>query len=193
MSDRLTPEAVEPRLRGRFGRPYRYVETCPSTQHLVGPGDPEGTLAVAEEQTEGRGRLGRRWLAPHGTSLLCSILLRPRVPPPRLPELSLVAGAACADAIRSVARLATTIKFPNDVLVHGRKVAGILAEAKADHVVLGIGINVNVPRDELPADVATPATSILAESGRRLGRAELLVVLLAKLEERYDAWAEAGG
>ena len=191
MSDRLTPEAVEPRLRGRFGRPYRYVETCPSTQRLVRPSDPEGTLAVAEEQTEGRGRLGRRWLAPRGTSLLCSLLLRPRVPPARLPELSLVAGAACADAIGSVAALATTIKFPNDVLVRGQKVAGILAEAKGGHVVLGIGINVNVPHGELPADVATPATSILAETGRRLDRADLLVVLLERLEERYDAWAEA--
>ena len=193
MSDRLTPEAVVPRLRGRFGRPYRYVEVCPSTQRLLRPDDPEGAVAVAEEQTEGRGRLGRRWLAPPGTSLLCSLLLRPRVPAPRLPELSLVAGAACAGAISTVGALTPAVKFPNDVLVEGRKVAGILAEAKAGHVVLGIGVNANVASDELPADVATPATSLLVETGRLVDRAELLVVVLEELETRYDAWVGRAG
>ena len=191
MSDRLTPEAVEPRLRGRFGRPYRYVERCSSTQRLLGAGDPEGAVVVAEEQTEGRGRLGRRWIAPAATSILCSVLLRPAVPSARLPELSLVAGEACAAAIRSVTALAPTIKFPNDVLLNGSKVAGILAEAKEGHVVLGIGINVNVPADELPKGTATAATSLLVEIGRPVDRAVLLVSLLAELERRYDDWAAA--
>ena len=94
----LTAEAVVPRLRGRLGRPYRFVERTTSTQRLLGEDDPEGAVAVADEQTEGRGRLGRQWLAPAGTSLLVSVLLRPTVEPAHLPELSLVAGRACAEA-----------------------------------------------------------------------------------------------
>ena len=188
MSDRLTPEAVEARLRGRFGRPYRYVERCASTQQLLTGGDAEGTVAVTDVQTEGRGRLGRRWLAAPGTSVLCSLLLRPPVPAARLPELSLVAGEACAAAIRDVAGVEPTIKFPNDVLVGGRKVAGILAEAKDGYVVLGIGINVNVSADELPKETATAATSLLIEAGRFVERGGLLVALLAELERRYDDW-----
>src|SRR5207248_1487259 len=83
----LAPEAVTPLLRGRFGRPYRHVERCPSTQRLLGPEDEEGTVVVAEEQTEGRGRLGRTWHAPAGTSVLFSVALRPAVEPARLPAL----------------------------------------------------------------------------------------------------------
>ena len=94
-----------PRLRGRFGRPYVYAEVCPSTQRLLGPEHSEGAVAVAEEQTEGRGRLGRRWVSPPGVSVLCSILLEPPVETHRLPELSLVAGEACAEAISTVTGL----------------------------------------------------------------------------------------
>src|ERR687887_2430043 len=92
----LTPEDVVPRLRGRLGRPYRFVERTASTQRLLGEDDPEGAVVVVDEQTEGRGRLGRQWLAPAGTSLLFSVLLRPDVDPARLPQLSLVAGRARA-------------------------------------------------------------------------------------------------
>ena len=98
MAGSLRPEDVVPRLRGRLGREYRFVERCASTQRLLGEDDPEGAVVAADEQTEGRGRLGRRWLAPAGTSLLVSALLRPDVEPARLPELSLVAGRACAEA-----------------------------------------------------------------------------------------------
>ena len=98
MTGSLRPEDVVPRLRGRLGREYRFVERCTSTQRLLGEDDPEGTVVVADEQTEGRGRLGRQWLAPAGTSLLFSVLLRPDVEAARLPELSLVAGRACAEA-----------------------------------------------------------------------------------------------
>src|SRR5947209_20341656 len=127
-------------LRGRLGRPYRFVARTASTQRLLGDDDPEGAVAVADEQTEGRGRLGRKWLAPAGASLLVSVLLRPDVEPARLPELSLVAGRACAEAITDVAGLETEVKFPNDVLVQGRKVAGILAEASEGRVALGAGV-----------------------------------------------------
>ena len=180
-----------PLLRGDFGREYRYVESCPSTQRLLGPDDAEGTVAVAEEQTEGRGRLGRRWHAPAGTSILCSILLRPAAPPERLPELTLVAARACADAVTRQTGLAATVKEPNDVLIGGRKAAGILGEAKEGYVVLGIGINVNVAASELPRRVEIPATSLLEESGGRVPRAPLLAVLLERLEYGYRAWVQS--
>jgi BirA family biotin operon repressor/biotin-[acetyl-CoA-carboxylase] ligase len=191
MSDSLAPDAVLPLLRGRFGREYRYVDRCPSTQRLVGAGDTEGTAAVADEQTEGRGRLGRRWHAPAGTSILCSILLRPAVSPERLPQLTLVGARACADAIQTMTRLEPTVKEPNDVLISGRKVAGILGETRDGHVVLGIGINVNVPASDLPESPAIPATSLLEETGKTMPRAPLLAELLARLEWRYDAWVQS--
>jgi len=179
-------------LRGRLGRPYRFVERTASTQRLLGRDDPEGAVAVADEQTEGRGRLGRQWHAAARTSLLVSVLLRPDAAPARLPELSLVAGRACAEAIAETAGLETEVKFPNDVLVRGRKVAGILAEASEGRVVLGIGVNVSQRAGQLPEQPRSPATSLLLESGREVDRAELLVALLDRLERRYDEWLGAG-
>ena len=193
MNGSLSAELVVPRLRGRFGRPYLYVESCPSTQRLLGPEHPEGAVAVADEQTEGRGRLGRHWLSPPGVSVLCSILLEPAVETQHLPELSLVAGEACAEAIAAVTGLEPEIKLPNDVLLGGRKAAGILAEARDGRVVLGIGVNVNVPLDDLPAEVNRPATSLLVETGAEVNRAELLVELLVVLERRYDEWVALTG
>jgi BirA family transcriptional regulator, biotin operon repressor / biotin---[acetyl-CoA-carboxylase] ligase len=191
MSDSLVPEAVLPLLQGQFGREYRYVARCPSTQRLVGAGDAEGTTAIADEQTEGRGRLGRRWYAPAGTSILCSVLLRPAVSPERLPELTLIAARACADAIQTVTGLEPTVKEPNDVLISGRKVAGILGEARDAYVVLGMGINVNVPAADLPERPALPATSLLEETGKAIPRAPLLAELLARLERSYEAWLQS--
>jgi BirA family biotin operon repressor/biotin-[acetyl-CoA-carboxylase] ligase len=188
VSDSLSPEAVLPRLRGRFGRPYTYVESTPSTQLLLDAEAPEGALAAAGEQTAGRGRLGRSWLAPAGTSLLCSLQLRPDVPPERLPELTVVASRAVADAIGLLTGLEPELKFPNDVLIDGRKVAGVLAEAREGRVVLGIGVNVNLSAEQLPQEVDRPATSLLVETGSEHGRAELLAEVLDRLEARYDAW-----
>lgn len=193
MASSLLPESVVPRLRGRFGRPYLYAEVTPSTQRLLEDEHSEGAVALTEEQTEGRGRLGRRWLSPRGVSLLFSVLLEPAVETPRLPELSLVAGEACAGAIEAVAGVTPEIKLPNDILLSGRKVAGILAEARERRVVLGIGINVNVPESDLPTDVDLPATSLLVETGREVDRAELLVELLERLERAYDDWVAATG
>lgn len=189
MGDTPTREAVVPRLRGRFGRDYLYVPSTPSTQRLLAPDAPEGTVVVADEQTEGRGRLGRRWEAPPGTSVLCSVQLRPKVDASRFPELTFLGAKACAEAIRSVTGLDPTLKNPNDVLIDGRKVAGVLGESDAQRVVLGIGINANVPPEELPREVRIPATSLLVEAGAPVDRIELLVKLLAALERRYDAWA----
>jgi BirA family biotin operon repressor/biotin-[acetyl-CoA-carboxylase] ligase len=188
MGDTPTREAVVPRLRGHFGHEYLYVASTLSTQRMLAPDAPEGTVAVADEQTEGRGRLGRRWEAPAGTSVLCSVQLRPKVNASRFPELTVLGAEACADAIRSVTELEPALKDPNDVLIGGRKVAGILGECDPERVVLGIGINVNVTADELPREVRIPATSLLIEAGAPVDRIELVVELLAALERRYDAW-----
>jgi BirA family transcriptional regulator, biotin operon repressor / biotin---[acetyl-CoA-carboxylase] ligase len=189
----LLPESVTPRLRGRFGHPYLYVETCPSTQRLLGEEHSEGAVALTEEQTEGRGRLGRRWLSPPGVSLLFSILLEPSVETARLPELSLVAGQACAAAIAAVSGAKPEVELPNDILISGRKVAGILAEAREGRVVLGIGLNVNVPKEDLPTEVDRPATSLVVETGHEVDRAELLLELLERLELAYDEWVRTRG
>jgi BirA family transcriptional regulator, biotin operon repressor / biotin---[acetyl-CoA-carboxylase] ligase len=190
VGDSPTREAVVPRLRGRFGHHYTYAERCPSTQRLLPPEAPEGAVAVADEQTEGRGRLGRRWEAAPGTSILCSVQLRPPVQPSRFPELTVVGAEACADAIAVLTGLAPTLKRPNDILIEGRKVAGILGEATEPRIVLGIGINVNVAEDQLPSDVSIPATSLLVETGAPVDRVELLVELLEALERHYDAWLD---
>ncbi len=187
MSD-LDPEAVLPLLRGRLGRPYRFVESCPSTQRLLPDDDPEGATAVADYQSAGRGRLGRIWLAPPGRAILCSVLLRPTVAIARWPELSLVAGEAVAAALREETGLAAELSHPNDVLVGGRKLVGVLPEASAGRVVLGIGVNVNQTTDELPPDAAKPPTSLRVELGRELERAPLLAAILLELERRYDEW-----
>jgi BirA family biotin operon repressor/biotin-[acetyl-CoA-carboxylase] ligase len=188
VADSLAPEFVKSLLTGRFGEVYRYEEVCPSTQRLLADDDPEGAIAVTEEQTEGRGRLGRVWHAPMRTSVLVSIVLRPPVESPRLPELSLVAGGAVAEAIADVTGLQPAIKYPNDVLVGGRKVAGILAESSEGRVVLGIGVNVNQRQEQLPADAQTEPTSLRVETGDQVERAELLAAILRRLERAYTAW-----
>jgi BirA family biotin operon repressor/biotin-[acetyl-CoA-carboxylase] ligase len=191
MPDSLAPEAVVQRLRGSFGHPYRFVESTPSTQLLLDAAAPEGAVVVADEQTAGRGRLGRRWLAPAGTSLLCSVQLRPSVNPSRLPELTGVAARACAQAIEDVAGVLPEVKFPNDLLLGGRKLAGVLAEAREGRVVAGIGVNVNIHASDLPADVGKPATSLLLETGHEVDRSALLVALLDRLEAGYREWLTA--
>lgn len=193
MPSSLTPETVIPSLRGRFGDPYLYVEVCPSTQKLLGDEHSEGAVALTEEQTEGRGRLGRTWLSPPGVSLLFSLLLEPPVETARLPELTLLAGQAAAEAVAQVTGLSPEIKLPNDILVAGKKTAGILAEARDGRVVLGIGINVNVSAADLPQGIDPPATSLLLETGGEVDRAELLVELLERLERAYDRWIAATG
>jgi BirA family transcriptional regulator, biotin operon repressor / biotin---[acetyl-CoA-carboxylase] ligase len=188
VADSLAHRAVQPLLAGRFGHVYRYEELCTSTQRLLHDDDPEGAVAVAEEQTEGRGRLGRTWHAPARTSVLVSVLLRPGIEPSRLPELSLVAGGAVAEAIVDVTGIDPAIKFPNDVLVGGRKVAGILAESSEGRVVLGVGVNANQTADELPGDSQTQPTSLRVELGEPVDRAALLAAILLRLERAYDRW-----
>jgi BirA family biotin operon repressor/biotin-[acetyl-CoA-carboxylase] ligase len=188
VSDSLAPDALKPLLRGRFGHVYRYAESTDSTQRMLAEDESEGAIAVAEAQTEGRGRLGRAWEAPPGTSVLVSVLLLPAVEAPRLPELSLVAGGAVAQAIADVTGLEPAIKFPNDILVRSRKVAGILAESSEGRVVLGIGVNVNQTLEQLPTGAKTEPTSLRLELGGPVSRARLLAAILQQLERAYDAW-----
>jgi BirA family biotin operon repressor/biotin-[acetyl-CoA-carboxylase] ligase len=191
VSESLSPERTTPLLRGRFGRPYLYRESCGTTQELLGPDLPEGAVAVAEEQRAGRGRHGRSWVAPHGTAILCSVLLRP--PPERLiSELSLVAGVAAAQAVEGTIAKPVQIKWPNDLLLDGAKVGGILAEARDGAVVVGTGLNVNQTRAQLPTDTALPAGSLREAVGKDLDRAKLLVRLLEELEHAYDGWLDVG-
>ena len=192
MSDSLAADAVKPLLRGRFGHVYRYAEVASSTQRMLADDEAEGAVAVAEEQTEGRGRLGRSWEAPAGTSVLVSVLLLPTIEAARLPELSLVAGGAVAEAIGEVTGIEPAIKFPNDVLIGGRKVAGILAESSEGRVVLGIGVNANQTREQLPAEAQTEPTSLRLELGEPVNRVQLLIALLLRLERAYDAWVATG-
>jgi BirA family transcriptional regulator, biotin operon repressor / biotin---[acetyl-CoA-carboxylase] ligase len=192
VTDSLAPGGVKPILRGRFGHVYRYAEVAPSTQRMLADDAGEGAVAVAEQQTEGRGRLGRSWEAPAGTSVLVSVLLLPAVEAARLPELSLVAGRAVGEAILEVTGIETTIKFPNDLLIGDRKVAGILAESSEGRVVLGIGVNVNQNGEQLPADAQTEPTSLRLELGEPVNRVQLLAAILLQLERAYDAWVATG-
>ena len=186
MSD-LGPDAVLQLLRGRLGRPYRFVESCESTQQLLGDDDAEGAAVATDHQTAGRGRLGRTWEDAPGRAILVSVLLRPPVPMPVWPELSLVAGEAVARAIGTLG-VTASLRHPNDVVVEGRKLAGLIAEAVPGRVVLGIGVNVNQEANELPVETAKPATSVRIELGRIVERAPLLAAILHELELGYDAW-----
>ena len=147
---------------------------------------------MAEEQTEGRGRLGRSWHAPPRSSVLMSVLLGPAMTSERLPELSLVAGGAVAQAIAEVTGLEPAIKFPNDVLLRDRKVAGILAEASEGRVVLGVGVNANQTEEELPDQTQHPPTSLRIELDAPVDRAQLLAAILLQLERAYEAWNATG-
>ncbi len=166
----LVPELVLPRLRGTFGRPYLHAVEAPTTMAMPGPEAAHGTVALAEHQTAGRGRLGRIWVDEPGSGLALSVVLRPPPPVARWPELTLVA----ADAVRGAIGPEAAIKDPNDVLVDGRKVAGILAEA-TDHVVVGIGVNIG--------EAPWPGAGAVDRD-----RLELLVEILDRLERGYDAW-----
>jgi BirA family transcriptional regulator, biotin operon repressor / biotin---[acetyl-CoA-carboxylase] ligase len=184
----LDARAVLPLLRGRLGTPYRHVESCPSTQRLLEVDDPEGTTVAADHQTDGRGRLGRTWEDAPGRAILVSVLLRPDAPMPLWPELSLVAGKAVATALRTETGVDATLRHPNDVVIAGRKLAGVLPEASRGRVVLGIGVNVNQRPEELPSETVKPATSLRIELGRELERAPLLAAILRELERGYDEW-----
>jgi BirA family transcriptional regulator, biotin operon repressor / biotin---[acetyl-CoA-carboxylase] ligase len=183
----LRPEAVVPLFRGRFGDPYIYVPSCPSTQELVRDLG-EGAVGTCELQTAGRGRMGRRWTSPWGTGVLFSLTLEPRTPADRLPPFGLVVAEAVCEATWPQAE----VRWPNDVVVDGRKLAGVLAELREGKLVVGVGVNANMAAAELPGDARVSATSLRILRRARVDRAQLLADLVTAIEERYDRFERDG-
>jgi BirA family biotin operon repressor/biotin-[acetyl-CoA-carboxylase] ligase len=178
------------------GRPWREIRVVAATASTnadlaaeARSGAAPGLVLFAEQQTAGRGRLDRSWDAPPRAALLVSVLLRPGVAAAALPLLPLLAGVAVVETVRSVARLHAVLKWPNDVLVEGRKVAGVLLERVEDAVVVGVGLNVSTRPTELPVETATS----LAIAGGGTDRESLAKELLRALGRRYLAFCDAGG
>jgi BirA family biotin operon repressor/biotin-[acetyl-CoA-carboxylase] ligase len=199
MPDQLTTEAILARLTTRcLGRSLEVYEEIDSTNTravaLARAGAPEGTLILAEAQTAGRGRLGRQWFAPPGSSLLMSLLLRPALAAAQAQRLTMICSLAAVAAIRRVSGLVAQVKWPNDIALNGKKAGGMLAELglrgeQLDYAVVGLGLNVNLDLRALP-EVLSPPTSLLVEAGRALSRLELLLALLEEAEARYDGLAK---
>lgn len=162
------------------------LDTVDSTQSvafgLAEHGAADRTVVVADQQLAGRGRRGRIWRAPAGTSLLASIIVRPRLPQALLPTFSPMTAVATAEALRRVAPVAARVKWPNDVLVGGKKIAGILLESRAPVIIIGVGVNLG--QREFPPELAGRATSVALETGRAPDRETMLGALL----EEFDAW-----
>ena len=158
---------------------------------------PHGLLVSADHQTKGRGRMQRVWHSPPGRNLYVSLLLRPAVPPARVPQLAIVVAVALRAALAEhLPDLPVRIKWPNDLWIGGRKVCGILCEMEAEtgavhHVVVGVGLNVNTASDELPGDLRETATSLRIAAGREVPRVPLLAAFLNHLEPMLDKWSDA--
>ena len=177
------------------GKTVHFARETDSTnlwiKRLAKEGAPEGTLALAEFQSAGRGRLGRSWEVPEGTSVMMSILLRPKFEPQYAPMLTLVMGMAVAKAVKKLG-FDVSIKWPNDVVVSHKKICGILTEmgvrdGKIDYAVIGVGINVNIR--EFPEEMADKATSLYLESGREFDRSQIPGLVMEAFEEYYEKFA----
>ncbi len=165
------------------------------------PTDPrtpqEGALILAESQTQGKGRLGRHWVSPPGVNLYASFILRPTIEAPQAPLLTGLAAVCVARAIEALSRLKPTIKWPNDIMIQGKKTAGILTEAsirreKVDYLILGIGINVNLDIDTLPQDIRPNATSLAQQLGHPVDRNKLIAMLCNEMETAYLEFLNEG-
>ncbi len=185
---------------GWLGRPLHVVEEVDSTNSrlalLAQEGAPEGTAVFADCQTRGRGRLGRVWQSPPGRNLYVSVLLKPDIPAGDAPQITLVTGVAVTEALSGICPGAA-VKWPNDVLIGGRKACGILTEmrtrgGRVEYVIVGIGINVNVKREEFPEDLREIATSLREEAGREIDRVDLVKTLFTLLETWYDRHRRTG-
>jgi BirA family biotin operon repressor/biotin-[acetyl-CoA-carboxylase] ligase len=209
----LNPESIQKGLTTRFvGRNVAYYDSIESTnieaKALARSGAPAGTLVIADRQTGGRGRLNRQWLAPPGSSLLMSLIFRPELTPTQAARVPMICSLAVIDAIESLTPLSVGLKWPNDILIRGRKAGGILTElglsgSRLDFAVVGIGLNVNLSfQDSWPeyeADAAPDtsrasvvslvdrSTSLSRELGHEVSRLELLRRLLVNVETRYEA------
>ena len=199
--DRLGALEIGPLLNTHdLGQVLHCAEEMPSTndraRELADEGAAHGEVVIAESQTAGRGRRGRTWASPPGRNLYLSVVLRPALPPQRAPELTLVASVAACEACRK-AGVDAGIKWPNDLLVGGRKVAGILTELSAEPdqvhwVVVGIGVNLNAGPDDLPPELREIATSLSVERGQPVPRALFAAALLSELEQWLDLHAAEG-
>jgi len=192
MQSDLSAEAIA-RARGaaRFGQPVIFFERVGSTNDVAcrqaAAGAAEGLLVVADEQTAGRGRIGRSWWAPKGASLLFSLLLRPAIPPARAGQLTMCLGLGAVEGIERVTGLRPALKWPNDLLLDGRKLGGMLAELRAtgdrvEYAVLGLGLNVNAA----PPDLAATSICLATVLGSAVDRVELLAEILARCEGWYE-------
>lgn len=184
-----------------FGQVVHYFATVDSTNNvakeLAGNGAEEGTIVVAEEQQAGKGRRGRSWYSPAGTGISLSIILRPRLEPQDAPKFTLVAAVATARAITAATGVNAQIKWPNDLLINGRKCVGILTEMNAEigcinYLVIGIGINVNLDASQLPPELQGQVTSLMSAAGRRISRVSLVQHLLSELEILYQQLQNGG-
>ena len=195
MDEALTAEMIEPALRGRFGRPLRYYPSIGSTNEeamtWANEGAPEGAVVGADHQTAGRGRWGRTWSSAPGTLLQTSTILRPRIPVADAGIITTSVGVACARAVEEISALDVGLKWPNDVNIAGKKVAGILVESRVDEAglieaaIVGVGINANWPIEDMPEEIRHKATSISVATGMPVDRLELLSAYLAALESVY--------
>lgn len=200
--DRLFPWEIQERLATRLiGRQIEYRPQVESTNDLAKAlarqGAPEGLVVVAEEQLKGRGRRGRSWASPFGLGVWVSVLLRPAIPPSEAPKAALVAALAAADAIEEAVGIEVAIKWPNDVLVDGKKTSGILVEMEAEleevrSLIVGVGINANVPLSAIPAEARPRSTSLMEATGKKVDRLRLLASFLSRLEARYVEWTQTG-
>lgn len=182
------------------GQTIYYFDQIDSTniraKQLGEEGVPHGTLIVAGQQNAGRGRRGRTWESPPGVSIYMSIVLRPEMPPVKAPMLTLVMALSAADSLKECTGLDVQIKWPNDIILNGKKLAGILTEMSTEmdyinHVVIGVGINVNTER--LPEELEEKATSLRLETGRIIRRSEIIASIMKEFEKNYQLFIETQG
>lgn len=199
--DLLHADDLLSRLDGSqvIGRDIRVFQKTTSTNDIVEKlardGVAEGVVVFAESQTQGRGRLGRAWVSPPGKGLWFSVLLRPQIAPQAVTRLTIAAAASLARTVQSVTGVVPRIKWPNDLLVNGRKISGILTElsAELDHVkyvILGIGMNINLTEADFPADLKPIATSLRVAAKREINRPEFAAELLRQLDRDYRRLSE---
>jgi BirA family biotin operon repressor/biotin-[acetyl-CoA-carboxylase] ligase len=198
----LDLNSIRKRLAGqRLGTEFHYFAEISSTntyaRRLAEQGARQGELVVADSQTDGRGRLGRHWVSPPNVNLYISFILRPKLPPARAPQITLMAAVALAETLQSFLPVPPSIKWPNDITVNGKKLAGILTEVNCgtesvEFVILGIGLNVNYPVDLMPEEIRQRATSVLVERQNKVSREDLLWRLIQDLDRCYGE-LEANG
>ena len=157
----------------------------------------EGTVVMADSQSQGRGRMGRLWESPPGLNVYASVILRPAIPPSSASQLTLLAGVAAANSLAKASGMETRIKWPNDIFLHEKKVAGILSEMEAGRsgvrfVILGMGINVGWRKEDIPQDLRGVATSLLAEGAEGISRTAVAAAVFAELEQEYRFFVEQG-